>query len=108
MAEIFTPASTNSIASTSTSQARDFAAGGTNAVFYNDGPSVVFVVTGPVGALTATLPALSTNVGALGNATPIPVGASINLDFKASHTQYAAICRAGETASLYCTPGVGI
>lgn len=108
MAEIFTPASTNAIAATATSQFRTFSAGGTNAVFYNDGPGVVFVVTGPTGTLTATLPALSAAVGAAGNATPIPVGASINLDFRADHTQWAAICPAAGTANVYCTPGVGM
>lgn len=107
MAEIFTPADTNAIAATATSQVRTLAAGGSNAAFYNDGPSIAFVVTGPAGALVATLPALSAAVGAAGNATPIPVGASINLDYRASHTQWAVICPAAGTANVYCTPGVG-
>jgi len=57
--------------------------------------------------------AVSGAIGAAGNCTPIPVGASINLSFlpvedNVSPVDYwAAICPVG-TATIYCTSGIGI
>lgn len=106
MADILIPQDTNTIASTATSQSRALPSGGETAAFYNDGPSLVFVITG-ISTVTATLPALSAAVGAAGTATPVPVGASIPLGIRQGHTHWASICKAGETANVYCTPGKG-
>lgn len=107
--EVFSPANTNAIAATSTSQSRALPTGsaGSSCAYYNNGAGVVFVVTG-ASDVVATLPALSTNVGAQGNATPIPVGASVNLTHASHHTHWAAICIAAATADVYCTPGIGL
>lgn len=109
MAQVFSPNNTNTIVATATSQYRSFptTSPGDCCAYYNDGPNVAFVFTGS-GAITATLPALSAAVGAQGNATPIPVGASVNLTHGAAHNSWAAICLVGGTANVYCTPGVGI
>ena len=106
MAEVLIPQDTNTIAATATSQARALPAGGESAAFYNDGPGLVFVITG-VSTLTATLPALSAATGAAGNATPVPVGASIPIGIRPGHTHWGAICLASGTANVYCTPGKG-
>lgn len=107
--DIFKANSTNAIAATATSQARAFATGGRgdNAVFYNDGPGLAFVATG-TSAVVATLPALSAAVGAQGNATPVPVGTSVNLRLSAQDSYWAIICQAGGTAAVYCTSGEGL
>ena len=110
--QVFEPRNTNAIAATATSQNRlfpTFTGGGAGdcCAYYNDGPGIVFIVTGAVG-VTATLPALSAAAGAQGNATPIPVGQSVNITHKAADTSWAAICPAGVTANVYCTPGVGV
>ena len=110
----FLPGVTNAIAATIVSQARllPSAPSEINAVFYNDGPNVAFVATGAVG-LVAVLPVLNTNIGAAGNCTPIPVGASINLSFMAIEDSanpsdyWAVICPIG-TAAVYCTSGIGV
>ena len=110
----FYPELTNAIAATATSQSRllPSTSSETSAVFYNDGP-VAFVTMG-LAAVVATLPALSTNVGAAGNSTPIPVGASINLSFLPAEDNnslvdyWAVICPAAGTANVYCTAGRGI
>lgn len=109
--DVFHPASTNTIAATATSQARAFATlvaheSCDSCAYYNDGPGIVFIAMGPA-AIVATLPALSAAVGAQGNSTPIPVGASINLKRGAGESYWAAICLAGGTANVYCTPGLG-
>lgn len=108
MPQVLKPNNTNAIAATATSQARAFptTAPGDCCAFYNDGPGLVFVYMDGSTA-TATLPALSAAAGTQGNATPIPVGASINLTHAPSDTHWAAICLAGGTANVYCTPGVG-
>lgn len=98
---------TNSIAATDVSQRRQYPTGGkTNGVvtFYNDGANLVFIAQG-LSDVVATLPGLNAAVGAEGNATPVPIGAI--LPFERAGTHYAVICKAGETASVYCTQGDG-
>ena len=111
----FLPTNTNAIAATATSQSRAMpnAVGEVGAAFYNDGPGVAFVVTGGA-AVVATLPTLTANTGAVGNATPVPVGASVNLSYlntgtdTLTVTHWAAICPAAGTANVYCTAGSGV
>lgn len=110
--DVFYPASTNAIAATATSQARAFATltaheSHDSCAFYNDGPSAVFIAMG-ASTIVATLPGLSAAVGAQGNSTPIPVGSSINLRRGSAETYWAAICPAGLTSNVYCTPGLGL
>lgn len=107
--EVFRPNNTNAIAATATSQVRLFPTPsvGDCAAFYNDGPNVVFVVTGAA-AVVATLPALSAAAGLQGNATPIPVGASVSLMHLKGAVAWAAICPAAGTANVYCTTGSGL
>lgn len=110
--DVFYPATTNAIAATATSQARAFPTISSHdshdsSAFYNDGPSVAFIAMG-ASSVVATLPALSAAAGAQGNATPIPVGASINLRKGSAETYWAVICPAGLTANVYCTPGLGL
>lgn len=111
----FLPSNTNAIAATATSQSRTIpnAIGDVNAVFYNDGPGLAFVEMGD-STVVATLPALSTNVGAAGNATPVPVGQSINLSYLTAgvdslpFTHWAVICLTASTANVYCSGGTGV
>ena len=110
--DVFYPASTNTIAATATSQARAFATLSAHEscdslAIYNDGPNVAFVAFG-VSTLVVTLPALSTNTGAQGTGTPIPVGSSINLRRSGAENYWGAICKTGETANVYATPGLGL
>lgn len=75
-------------------------------MFYNVGTVPAFVVTGD-SSIVATLPAVSGTSGTAGNGTPIPPGQSINLKRGSSDTYWAVICRAAETADVYCTTGSG-
>lgn len=103
---VFQPGQTNAIVATTTSSTRSLPPGGDSAVFYNDGPSVVFVDTGAAG-LTVTLAALSGVSGAAGTGTPVPVGTSVNLSLALGDQAWAAICASG-TANVYCTTGSGL
>lgn len=108
--EVFEPGHTNAIAATATVLTRALPVVGAfagNCVFYNDGPSLVFVALG-ASAVEATLPAVSTNAGAPGNSYPVAIGSSILLARKAGDSHWSAICPAGLTASVYCTAGKGI
>ena len=100
---------TNAIAATATSQARALPTGdGDNRQlsFYNDGPGTAFITLG-ASTVVATLPAVSTNVGAQGNATPVPAGTVLAFTMNPVQTHWAVICLAAGTANVYCTPGQG-
>lgn len=108
---------TNAIAATATAQARALPASSPSphvAVFYNQGPYDAFVCLG-ASSVVATLPALSTNAGAEGNATPIPVGSSLPLrcvtrgvSGETTLNYWSVICQSGNTASVFCTTGEGL
>ena len=106
MSNVFIPYHTNAMAVAAVSISRSLPDTAENAVIYNDGPNVVFIHIGDDN-VNASLPELSTNVGADGNGTPVPVGARVNLQVRPGSTKWAAICRAAETASVYCTSGNG-
>ena len=100
--ELFKPiasSSTNTIVATTASLSRALPGTGITAVFYNDGPNVVFVKTGN-SAVIATAPVLSTNAGAAGS-MPVPVGQSmpIRLD-PVLHTHWAVVGIGA--ANVYC------
>lgn len=110
MPNLFNPLNTNAIAATATSQSRAFSTGdglNTQLSFYNAGPNDVFIKVGD-STVVATLPALSTNAGAQGNATPVPAGGVLAFSHNPPGTYWAAICKSGETAAAYCTPGEGL
>ena len=97
---------TNTIAATTSSQARTFPSGqfGQTVVFYNDGPGLAFVAFGGQQTLTALTPSLSTNAGTQGS-TPVPVGQSIPFQMQTGDGYWA--CISLSTSNVYCTRGDG-
>jgi len=76
---------------------------GTNVVIWNAGPNTAFIQLGGA-SVTAVLPG-SSGVGAM----PVPLGFygnTISRDV-ANDTCVAAICNAGETATVYFSVGNG-
>lgn len=100
-------ANTNTIAATTSSQARPLPSGcsGITILFYNDGPSLAFVSWGGNQAIAALTPSLSSNVGTAGS-TPIPVGQSIPFQITPNVDGYWAAISIS-TSNVYCTRGDG-
>lgn len=115
MTKVFQPAGvgsstcTNSIAATTVSAARELpAGGGTNLVFYNDGPGLMFVAVGDSN-VSASAPVVSGNTGAAGGAL-IPVGQAIPISIDLGmpgKTMTHWACISASTSTGYCTRGEG-
>jgi len=98
---------TNAIAATATALTRALPNTCNTAVVCNDGSSIVFVAFGG-STITATLPGVSTNLGAEGSSIPIISGNSIPLKIPAGSTHWSVICPATGTATVYLTAGEGV
>lgn len=91
---------------TSTSGAKEIAlptnATATDVLITNGGAKTAFIAFG-----TATLTAVVPTSGAAANGWPILPGAIMVLD-RVVNTWVAVVCAAGETTTIYVTPGVGV
>lgn len=103
---VFFPRGTAAIAATQASGSATLFTSkgvGTNVMVYNEGPDLAFVKLGASGG-SVTVPSTTGTGG-----TPVPVGffgLTISRDANVDTTCYA-ICKTGETATVYFTVGNG-
>lgn len=108
-ANAFSPQPLNSLAiactstSSTPSQKKGTINNGTQRLIYNAGPNDAWLASGPTSTLTAAVP----TAGVPANGVAIPAGAILTLTYPID-AYFAAICKAGETATIYMTSGEGV